>query len=427
MQNFRSQYLGIYRLLLLLLAILVPVFSFTMSYFQGRDHSIPFIREFITLLGLSILIGTYKSKWVRSNIQQIMIGLYAFLYLWQFWVLKVHEFHANNELAFLIIATAVCVGFERKKPLVWFLIASWAATLAVTISLHPKLGEAVIFLMTLTAIYVMIFLINIRKFKAENSVVEYATQLQVKNQEIIDSISYAKRIQLAILPSKKLMNELLPNSFVLYKPKDIVAGDFYWLEPKDGSILFAAADCTGHGVPGAMVSVICNNGLNRSVREHGLSVPGEILNKTREIVIQEFEKSEDEVKDGMDIALCALNGMKLSYAGAHNPLWIIREGELLTFKADKQPIGKHLDYVPYHTHEVDLQKGDVIYVFSDGYADQFGGEKGKKFRTSNMKKLLLSIYEKPMQEQKELLNQTFETWQGDLEQLDDVCVIGVRV
>jgi serine phosphatase RsbU (regulator of sigma subunit) len=214
---------------------------------------------------------------------------------------------------------------------------------------------------------------------------------------------------------------------VLYKPKDIVAGDFYWLEPKDGSILFAAADCTGHGVPGAMVSVICNNGLNRSVREHGLSVPGEILNKTREIVIQEFEKSEDEVKDGMDIALCALNGMKLSYAGAHNPLWIIREGELLTFKADKQPIGKHLDYVPYHTHEVDLQKGDVIYVFSDGYADQFGGEKGKKFRTSNMKKLLLSIYEKPMQEQKELLNQTFETWQGDLEQLDDVCVIGVRV
>ena len=159
---------------------------------------------------------------------------------------------------------------------------------------------------------------------------------------------------------------------------------------------FAAADCTGHGVPGAMVSVICNNGLNRSVREHQLTTPGEILDKTREIVIQEFEKSEEEVKDGMDIALCSISNNILKYAGANNPLWIIRNNELIEIKANKQPIGKFDFSKPFDTHEFTLEKGDSIYVFSDGYPDQFGGIKGKKYKSSNFKKLLLSIQDKSM-------------------------------
>ena len=207
----------------------------------------------------------------------------------------------------------------------------------------------------------------------------------------------------------------------------MVAGDFYWLEQKDGKILFAAADCTGHGVPGAMVSVVCNNGLNRSVREYGLTDPGKILDKTREIVISEFEKSEDDVQDGMDIALCTLAGNTLQYAGAHNPLWIIRNGEVLETKANKQPIGKYENLLPYTTHTIELQKGDSIYLFSDGYVDQFGGEKEKKFKSVAFKKLLLSIQEKTMEEQREFIDQAFETWRGDLEQIDDVCVIGVSI
>ena len=247
------------------------------------------------------------------------------------------------------------------------------------------------------------------------------------HKEITDSIQYAKRIQNAILPPNKLVKQYLPNSFILYKPKDVVAGDFYWLEQKDGKILFAAADCTGHGVPGAMVSVVCNNGLNRSVREYGLTDPGKILDKTREIVISEFEKSEDDVQDGMDIALCTLAGNTLQYAGAHNPLWIIRNGEVLETKANKQPIGKYENLLPYTTHTIELQKGDSIYLFSDGYVDQFGGEKEKKFKSVAFKKLLLSIQEKTMEEQREFINQAFETWRGDLEQIDDVCVIGVSI
>ena len=278
-------------------------------------------------------------------------------------------------------------------------------------------------------------------------------ELEEKNQEILDSINYAKRIQSAILPPNKIVKEYLPNSFILYKPKDIVAGDFYWMETvsslegglkvgdhhpsnspqRENLVLFAAADCTGHGVPGAMVSVICHNALNRSVREHNLADPGKILDKTREIIIREFEKSEEEVKDGMDIALCALKLQTttaiLQYAGAHNPLWIIRKGaeEIEEIKADKQPIGKFDHPQPHTTHNVKLNKGDSFYIFSDGYADQFGGEKGKKFKTANLKKLLLSIQHETIEKQKELIDRAFENWKGNLEQLDDVCVIGVKI
>jgi serine phosphatase RsbU (regulator of sigma subunit)/Tfp pilus assembly protein PilF len=254
-------------------------------------------------------------------------------------------------------------------------------------------------------------------------------ELEEKNTEILDSINYAKRIQSAILPPTKLVKEYLKQSFILYKPKDIVAGDFYWLEPTENGILFAAADCTGHGVPGAMVSVVCNNGLNRSVREYGLTEPGDILGKTREIVISEFEKSEEDVKDGMDIALVSLQGSTLKYAGAHNPLWIIRKGdsEIQEIKANKQPIGKYDDPKPYTTHTIELNGGDSFYIFSDGYADQFGGERAKKFKTANFKRLLLSIQNESMERQKELIDDAFEAWKGQLEQLDDVCVIGLRI
>ena len=259
-------------------------------------------------------------------------------------------------------------------------------------------------------------------------------QLQLSNiekerllQDVTDSITYAKNIQTAILPSKKNIKKLLRESFIYYKPKDIVAGDFYWLQERNDRVFFAAADCTGHGVPGAMISVVCNNALNRSFREYALSEPGKILDKTREIVKEEFEKSGKEVNDGMDIAICSLEGHQLQYAGALIPVWIIRDGEIKEIKGDRQPIGRYGQNKPYTTHTYDLQGGDTIYIFSDGFIDQFGGEEGKKFKIQPFRDLLLNIQEHNMYDQKTIMYKAFEDWKGTLEQIDDVCVIGIRV
>ena len=277
-------------------------------------------------------------------------------------------------------------------------------------------------------------IINRQKEEAEIQRDEIQTQhlqLADKNKEITDSITYAKRIQDAMLPPLDVFRENLEKSFIFYLPKDIVAGDFYWMEHTKDKIIFAAADCTGHGVPGAIVSVICSNALNRSVREYKLSKPSDILNQTLEIVLDKFGGSDDEVKDGMDIALCAYDPktQEIEFAGANNPLWVIRKGskEVEEYKADKQPIGKYLKHVPFTNHKTKLNKGDAIYVFSDGYADQFGGEMGKKFRSLHFKELLVSVQEHDMKTQKKLVEKAFYGWKGKLDQLDDICVIGFQV
>ncbi|MDF1671907.1 MAG: tetratricopeptide repeat protein [Vicingaceae bacterium] len=268
---------------------------------------------------------------------------------------------------------------------------------------------------------------NITKKKVNETLEVQKKQIEMKNRDITDSIQYAKRIQSAILPTNNLIKKTLPENFVLYLPKDIVAGDFYWMEKNQNGILFAVADCTGHGVPGAMVSVVCNNALNRSVREFQLVEPAEILNKTRDIVIETFEKSEANIKDGMDIALCLLNNLELQYAGANNPLWIIRNNEIIETKGDKQPIGKYMNKMPFTNHTVNLQNGDTIYLLTDGFPDQFGGEKGKKYKYKPLKEKLLSINSLPLLEQKELLYKEFSEWKGELEQIDDVCLVGIRI
>ncbi len=261
----------------------------------------------------------------------------------------------------------------------------------------------------------------------KDQVEEQRSLLSDRNKKITDSIVYAKRIQSAILPPSRLIKDYLNEAFVLYKPKDVVAGDFYWLNKVQDTVYFAAADCTGHGVPGALVSVVCNSALNRSIGEYKLKQPGEILNKTREIVIEEFEKADEEVKDGMDIALCALEGNKLQYAGANNPLWLIRNGDLQIIRANKQPIGMHVRHENFTTHDIKLEKGDSIYVFTDGFADQFGGPKGKKFKIKALQETLLAIHQKPMVEQKAHLEKVFMDWKGREEQVDDVCVLGIKI
>ncbi len=258
-------------------------------------------------------------------------------------------------------------------------------------------------------------------------------QLEETHKEISDSIRYAQRLQAAILPEMDDLNTALKDGFVLFKPKDVVSGDFYWMQTIPDGVLFAAADCTGHGVPGAMVSVVCSNALNRAVKEFGLHEPSEILNKTRDLVIETFESTSTDVKDGMDIALCKLcytdSGAEVTFAGANNPLWILREHaeEIEEVKGAKQPIGKYEDHTPFPQHRVTLNRQDCIFVFSDGYADQFGGEKGKKMKLRPFKNVLAQMHGLSMDDRKNNLEQVFEEWKGNFEQVDDVTVIGIRI
>lgn len=253
--------------------------------------------------------------------------------------------------------------------------------------------------------------------------------VEEKNKDILDSITYAKRLQQAILPSEEMWNAALKDSFIFYLPKDIVAGDFYWLERRENVVFVAAADCTGHGVPGAMVSVVCSNALNRGFKEFGIDDPGKLLDKVRELVLDTFSKSADQVKDGMDISLARidLTTREVIWAGANNPLWYVSGGAVNEIKANKQPIGITDAPAPFTNHRIQLASGDLIYLFTDGFADQFGGPKGKKFKYKPLQELVLAIAAKPMKEQERILHQTIYGWKGPLEQIDDICIIGIRV
>jgi ligand-binding sensor domain-containing protein/serine phosphatase RsbU (regulator of sigma subunit) len=256
--------------------------------------------------------------------------------------------------------------------------------------------------------------------------------IETKNRAMVDSINYASTIQSATLPSDEEWYETMPDSFVLYKPKDIVSGDFYWLARWDDDIFFSAVDCTGHGVPGALMSIVGYNGLNQAVNEHKLSEPSAILNYLSESVNQSLRKSEHDnyVKDGMDIALCRINlkKMRVQFAGAYNPLLLIRNGEQMLYKGDRISIGSvDTKGQTFANHEVKIQKGDCLYIYSDGFADQFGGADGKKMKAAKMRQKILEISSLPMNEQKKELERYLAEWMGNLPQVDDICVIGVRV
>jgi serine phosphatase RsbU (regulator of sigma subunit) len=251
-------------------------------------------------------------------------------------------------------------------------------------------------------------------------------------KNVTDSIRYAKRLQESILPPDKRIRELLPDSFVYYRPKDIVSGDFYWFDRVEDRLMFAAVDCTGHGVPGAFMSLVGYNGLNQAIREHGRSRPSEILRELNRIAFDALHKDREQalVRDGMDMALCSYDPsrMVLEYAGANCPLYLVRNGEVLQFAPDKNAIGSfELNGFSFTDHRIRLEQGDMIYVFSDGYADQFGGPKGKKYLYRRFRELLVSVSLEPTVVQRERIHAEFSTWRGAHEQVDDILVIGVRV
>ena len=256
------------------------------------------------------------------------------------------------------------------------------------------------------------------------------TLIEKKNENITSSIRYAMQIQQAALPSPDLMQELLPKHFILYKPRDIVSGDFYWIKHVGDNIIVAAADCTGHGVPGAFVSMLGISLLNEISLRKDVKTAAEILEAMRaqiKLLLKQTGKISDQ-KDGMDMALCMINTKSnvIQYAGANNPLYLIRNNELQTIKATKNPIGIYPVEKPFQNHELKVEQNDMIYMFSDGYVDQFGGPKDDKFKTKRFKEKLMEINTKSPAEQQVILDYTIEDWKGSTNQLDDILVMGIR-
>ena len=383
--------------------------------------------------------------------------------------------HSNSEFNLLPIMLFPLLFFRKKThiiPLTLFVVCSFYV-LKFTVDVVPPLMDVplkvrvkvqpIMNFMTMIFLFAELYYFKKINETYESQLKKQQDEINEKHQEILDSINYAERIQKALLDNQEHWDSISEH-FILFKPRDVVSGDFYWAysfftqskndvtlslskskseelsvlrQAQDDNsefVVWAAADCTGHGVPGAFMSMLGVGFLNEIVAEGGETDAANILNKLRAKIIKALEQkgSTSEQKDGMDIALCVWNKTTntLQYAGANNPLVIIRGAGIIEFKGDKMPIGKHLLHDRNFTaHEIQLQKGDVIYTFTDGFQDQFGGEQGKKYMVKRMKEFLKINAHLPMQEQHELLNQEIEHWMkiGKTEQIDDICLIGVRL
>jgi serine phosphatase RsbU (regulator of sigma subunit) len=252
---------------------------------------------------------------------------------------------------------------------------------------------------------------------------------KIQQSDFVENVTNAQRIQRAVLPAKETMDRFLEEYFIFYQPKDIVSGDFYWFEYYNCKLYIAVADCTGHGVPGAMMSLICNNALLRALYDDGSQTTGELLNNTRVHVIENLSKGKFNISDGMDISLCCVDFLeyRLEWSGANNPIWIIREQEFIELKPDKCSIGQDVKNSDFTTHSLMLSENDTLYLFSDGYKDQFGGSDNKKFLSKRFKQMILDISSNPMSEQSELIETNLRNWMGDNPQVDDICVMGIKL
>jgi serine phosphatase RsbU (regulator of sigma subunit) len=273
-----------------------------------------------------------------------------------------------------------------------------------------------------------------RKTKNQNKIIiEQHKLLDETHKEITDSINYAKNIQDALMTSVVYLNDVLPDSFIFLKPKDVVSGDYYWVhKTNEDEVFFTVADCTGHGVPGAFMSMIGNSLLNENIIENKIKTPATILDNMRENIINSLNQKDPEKanKDGMDMALCKFNkkSMTVEFAGANNPLVHVRNGEINHIKANYQPVAISAGAKkPFTNHEIKVEKGDMLFIYSDGFADQFGGPKGKKYMSRKFRVYLASISSFSSKEQSEKLEKEFYRWKGDQDQIDDVCVMGVKI
>lgn len=395
------------------------------SFTEGRAYALmfPILNGISFIAILYILLGIYIRSRQGQQTELALLGAFLFLCIGAILFITSNVDIINSEF---LANNALKIGSAGEVTFLSLALASrYRKTQQEKIEAQEEANSRLIEVNELKEAQTE----KLEKQVAERTIELRRTndELSEVNKEIINSINYAQRLQNAILPSQKLFVQTFKDSMVLYKPKDIVSGDFYWMEEADDLVFFAVADCTGHGVPGAMVSVLGHNSLNRCINEFELRDAAKILDTLSELVENTLNKYDSKVNDGMDIALCVWDKKdKLQFAGANNPLYLYRNGELIETKGDKQPIGRFENRKPFNTHHVTLEKGDSIYLFSDGYADQFGGEKGKKLKTSNFKKLLAKINNKDSENIKTELASFYEEWRGREDQIDDVCVMNVK-
>lgn len=365
--------------------------------------------------------------------------------------LEMHELYVqmkdsirNEETRKTVLKTQYENEYNRKEIEIKAASKLENETLALKASEDKKRQNLIICAIAAGLLLVSIFSVfiyrGLRENKKANRIIlkqkelveEKNSQVEEKQKEIIDSINYAQRIQRSLLASEVLLREQLRDYFILFKPKDIVSGDFYWAKTlSNGTFALVTADSTGHGVPGAIMSMLNIACLNEATSKD-LSQPHDILFETRRLVIEHLKNdgSEEGGKDGMDCSLICLDSKRehLSYAAANNPVWLVSNGTLTELLPDKMPVGKHdKDQQPFICHKIDVKPGDMIYTLTDGFPDQFGGPKGKKFMYRPLKELLTGISRKPLEEQKNLLLNQLEAWKGVLDQVDDICIIGIRI
>lgn len=457
------------------------------QYINQSDKKAAKLLNRLSLILFLILLAYSPVAYLEGPVLIFVLVLFAFLFLFTVYLnkiglLKFSRYYfisicltlvtilsilpgdvSGERYFFIAVSVLPILLFRDKKQILFIFISTFIFFIGVYLlqriilpTAHaPAWLQHAYYFMNLAIVFLLIY-ISILYYKKENEkyeaqLIQKNQEIELKNKEIIDSINYAGIIQKAVLLSDKEIKTLLPDSFVYFRPKDIVSGDFYWVAQSSDLVFFAVADCTGHGVPGAILSMIGHDGLNRSLKEFHLTKPSDILDSLTEFVEETFQKSEFTIKDGMDISLCCINLKTniIEYAGANNPVWIVRPGNsgdgqkrpaddlefeinyenwaLAEIKANKQPIGKYDNRKPFTNHLIHCHKGDCVYIFSDGFADQFGGPLNKKFKYKPLKELFLKVQNKTMEEQKSIINRTFETWKQEIEQTDDVCIIGVKL
>ena len=441
--------------LILLFLIYLPV----EIIFNGWDLAIIIVCQIFFMAGV-LLFNHYKkydiARWYFFVVSILVTGP----------VLYITPIEASNHLFLIAVSLIPVVMFKENWKIfigfgfvfiLFYIIAFTRHLVPDIIDVPLKTLEFFSFIFNGMLFLILFFLMfyfknNNRDYEVvieekSKQLKEYNAIISEKNKDITDSINYAQKIQQAYLPNENVLPYHFPESFLLFKPKDIVSGDFYWIYnsvnsdgEKSDDVYLAVADCTGHGVPGAIMSVICCNALNETVVTKRISDTGKILDDVRATIVRNLKsKSGTERKDGMDISLVKINKKtkEIQFSGANNPLWYIENGVMKEVKADKQPVGYYENMLPFTTHTISNLRPPVmrkfefqisnLFLFTDGFADQFGGPKGKKFKYSNLQKLLLENANLELETLNIKLQTAFIEWKGDLEQVDDVCIIGIRI
>lgn len=441
--------------------IILNLVWFVSDIFILPDYSLQFILFRVVVSGLSAVVLLTK-KWTKRDIYFCMFFLVTGIsiqnaYMWSVMDLVHLQKHAFAYMV-LFIGVGMLVLWELRYSV--FLLLATVISNIIFYELNSSLSieEFLISggLLVQTVAIFCLFLIRTRYRLTINEIrsrmelarsrdiieQEKATvskqkeELHAKNKEITDSINYAQRIQTSFLPNESKFKKSFKDCFVLFRPKDILSGDFYWIYETGNRVYYATADCTGHGVPGGFMTMLGLSLLEEIVPQNPLIDPASVLNVIRLRIVNALKQSgkAEESKDGMDLVLCCIDRetMKLTYAAANNSFYILRKNEdgkinLAKKRGERQPCGFYPESKPFQLYEEDLHQGDLIYTFTDGYPDQFGGEKGKKFRYKQFEELILKNWELPFPQQRAVFDSTIETWRGRLEQVDDILVIGIKI